>query len=266
MVAIIYLVAGMSSRFSGNVKQMVKVGPNDESLIQYSVDQALKSPFNKILFITNSQTEHLFKNIFGNMYNNVPIYYLEQKYDKNFRTRPWGTTDALCTALDIIDEPFILVNGDDIYGEETFKKGFEFMNTSTKNIIGCVKMNKSLPDNDLDVNRGVVFVDDINVTNMKEMLKINRNKNPELLNELANVNFIGLQVNVLEKLNNILIEFKNNHKDNPSIECLLPDCLNSLILQKAMILEYFEITNEIIGVTYPGDEIIVREILAKIRK
>lgn len=259
MVAIIYLVAGMSSRYGGNVKQMAKIGPNDETLIQYSVDQALKYPFTKLIFITNSLTEELYKNIFGYVYKNVPIYYIEQIYDKNSRTRPWGTTDALCSAYGHVNEPFILVNGDDLYGTETFRTGYELLKESNKNIIGCIKMDKSLPEENQEVNRGVVFIENSKVIRMKEMLKISRSKNPELLNEFANVNFIGLQSNILDKLNIMLLEFKENNKFHSDIECLLPDCLNTLIIENILDLQYFEITNEILGVTYPGDEVLVKQ-------
>jgi len=258
MVAIVYLVAGMSSRYGGNVKQMAKIGPNNETLIQYSVDQALINPFSKIIFITNHVTEHLYKNIFGDKYKEIPVLYIEQKYDNNIRTRPWGTTDALCCIHGYINEPFILVNGDDIYGENTFKKGFSLLNNG--NIIGCIKMSKSLPENQ-QVNRGVIFVNETHVTGIKEMLKISRDNNPELLDEFANVNFIGLQPIVLDYLNNILTEFKENNKNHPDIECLLPDCINILIKENKLKLEYFEIENEILGVTYPGDEIIVKNLL-----
>lgn len=264
MVAIIYLVAGMSSRFGGKVKQMAEIGPNNETLIQYSVDQALKNPFSKLIFITNFLTEHLFKNIFGDVYKGVPVYYIMQKYDHLNRTRPWGTTDAICCVYNVIDEPFILVNGDDIYGNDTFEKGFELINQSDKNIIGCIKMNKSLPEDDQEVNRGVVFIENNNVTKMKEMLKISRSKNPELLNEYANVNFIGLQPNILKYLYDKLNDFKNTNKNDPVIECLLPNTLNELIQENKLELEFFEITYNILGVTHPGDENYVRNLLKKI--
>ena len=64
MVAIVYMVAGMSSRFGGMPKQMAQIGPNDETLIEYSVNQALTQPFSELIFITNARTEHLFQKIF----------------------------------------------------------------------------------------------------------------------------------------------------------------------------------------------------------
>ena len=115
MAAIVYMVAGMSSRFGGIPKQIC-----DETLIEYSVNQALTQPFSKLIFITNTRTEHLFQKIFKNNYKNTNVKYIQQKYDAKTRIRPWGTTDAICCLLNQIDDSFILVNGDDIYIWRTY--------------------------------------------------------------------------------------------------------------------------------------------------
>jgi choline kinase len=262
MVAIVYMVAGMSSRFGGRPKQMAKVGPDNETLIEYSVKQALKQNFSKLIFITNPKTEHLFKEIFGKEYLNRDVLYIEQYYDKKTRSRPWGTTDAICSMLGHINEPFIMVNGDDIYGEETFELGFNKMFEADKNIIGGLPVIKTIPEEG-EVNRGVIMVNGNKVTGLREMLKISKTKNPELMNLLANVNFIGLQYNVLIQLNEILQKFKNENYNDPKIECLLPDNLNELIENKYIEMDFFEIQNEIIGLTNPEDEEIVRNLLKK---
>jgi hypothetical protein len=83
------------------------------------------------------------------------------------------------------------------------------------------------------------------------------------MNLLANVNFIGLQYNVLIQLNEILQKFKNENYNDPKIECLLPDNLNELIENKYIEMDFFEIQNEIIGLTNPEDEEIVRNLLKK---
>jgi len=263
MVVLIYLVAGMSSRFGGNVKQMAKVGPNGESLIEYSVKQALHNKFSKIIFITNRKTEHLFREIFGDVYDGVDVMYVEQIYDVNERTRPWGTTDAICSISGLFDEPFIMVNGDDLYGTNTFKLGYDMVHDSHDNFIGCVKMNKLIPEDGKNVNRGVIFVKNGKVTEMKEMLNININNCPEILAEYGNVNFICLQPNILRFLNKLLDNFKKDNIGNNSIECLLPDSLNTLIQNNLLDMKFFEITDEILGITHPGDEIGIAKILSK---
>lgn len=260
MVAIVFMVAGMSSRFGGKPKQLAKVGPNNETLIEYSVNQALKQNFSKIIFITNSKTEHLFKKIFNDKYQNFDVIYIQQKYDTKKRIRPWGTTDAICCMIGHINESFIMVNGDDIYGEDTFELGYNKMFNNKKNIIGGLPIIKTIPDKG-EVNRGVIIVDNSKVLGLKELLNISKSKNPELMNSLSNVNFIGLQYDVLIKLNDILIKFKQENLNDPKIECLLPDNLNELIKKKTIEIEFFEIKNNIIGLTNPDDEIIVKNLL-----
>ena len=259
MTVIVFMVAGMSSRFGGKPKQMAKVGPNNETLIEYSVNQALTCNFSKVIFITNPKTEKLFVDIFGNKYHNTPVEYIEQVYDKTKRLRPWGTTDAICSITNI-NEPFILLNGDDIYGVDAFKKGFQMMENNNTNIIGGLKIINTLPESGT-VNRGVIFVNGNKVTGMKEMLNISKSANPELHNKLASVNFIGLQPNVLDLLRVILDKFKKDNPNDKKIECILPDNLNELIQTGLINMEFFEITDKILGITNPGDEDIVKQIL-----
>ena len=262
MVAIVFMVAGMSSRFGGKPKQMAKIGPDNETLIEYSVKQALKQDFSKLIFITNPKTEYLFKNIFGNKFMDRDVLYIEQFYDKKVRLRPWGTTDAICSMIGHMNDSFIMVNGDDIYGESTFEDGFKKMYLKNDNIIGGLSVKKTMPEEG-EVNRGIIMVENSKVIGLREMLKISKSKNPELMNLLANVNFIGLQYEVLILLKEILDEFKFVNKGDPKVECLLPDNLNELINSNYIKMKFFEIKNDVIGLTNPEDEEIVRNLLKK---
>lgn len=262
MKIIVFLVAGMSSRFGGKPKQFAKIGPNNETLIEYSMNQALTCSFDKIIFITNEKTEYLFRNIFGDIYNNIPIMYVQQKYDQNKRIRPWGTCDAICSINNNIndDDQILMVNGDDIYGIDTFREGYNLLNK--KNIIGGLKMENTMPDNG-NVNRGIIKIKDNKVVYIKELYNINKNDNKDLMNELANVNFIGLQKQTINLLNDKLLEFKTIHKDDNKIECCLTDILGNLIETKKIDMYYFEIKDKIIGITNPNDEQIVKDIISK---
>ena len=254
------MVAGMSSRFGGKPKQMAKIGPNGMTLIEFSVLQALTQQFSKIVFITNEDTEYLFRNIFMDDYYQVPVLYIRQQYNKNIRDRPWGTTDAICRLNKYINEPFILCNGDDIYGESTFEKGYNLIKNTMSNIIGGLPVIETMPLKGT-VNRGVIKINGNMVSSLEEMLNISIDNNSELMNELTSVNFIGLQPRVLNLLSNILAKFKINHTGDRRIECLLPDDLNNLIQNKKIKIYFFEIKNKVIGITNPGDEIIVKNII-----
>jgi NDP-sugar pyrophosphorylase family protein len=262
---IVFMVAGMSSRYGGILKQLAKVGLNGETLIEVSVLQALTAGFTKIIFITNELTEHEFIKIFGKEYQGIPVEYVRQKWNPEKRDRPWGTTDAICALKGNVREPFILVNSDDLYGKETFKKGYELMKERHNNIIGGCILEKTMPaDEETLVNRGIIEVNEETgfVKSIEERLKISTKANPELLSRLASVNFIGLKPETLDYLQAILEDFQIEHKGDRKIEALLPTHLNYLIQNKIISMNYFKIENPIYGITYPGDEKHVKLIIS----
>jgi len=257
------MVAGMSSRYGGKLKQLAKVGKNGETLIEVSVNQALTSPFTKVIFITNELTEDNFKLVFGDTYKGLPVEYIRQEWDKSTRDRPWGTTGAVCSLVGKVDQPFILVNSDDLYGEETFRTGFSLLSETKNNIIGGCLLEKTMPkERETLVNRGVIRVhnETQKVLGIKEMLKISREKNPELLNKPASVNFLGLLPKTVGFLETILRDFQKEHATDRKIECLLPDNLDFLIKYNFITMDYFEIKNKIYGITYPGDEELIKSL------
>ena len=260
---IVFMVAGMSSRYGGKLKQLAKVGKNGETLIEVSVNQALTSPFTKVIFITNELTEDNFKLVFGDTYKGLPVEYIRQEWDKSTRDRPWGTTGAVCSLVGKVDQPFILVNSDDLYGEETFRSGFSLLSETKNNIIGGCLLEKTMPkERETLVNRGVIRVhnETQKVLGIKEMLKISREKNPELLNKPASVNFLGLLPKTVDFLETILRDFQKEHATDRKIECLLPDNLDFLIKYNFITMDYFEIKNKIYGITYPGDEELIKSL------
>ena len=137
---LVFMVAGMSSRYGGKLKQLAKVGKNGETLIEVSVHQALTTSFSKLIFITNELIEDKFKAVFGDTYKGLPVEYIRQEWDKKTRDRPWGTTGAVCSLVGKVKEPFIIVNSDDLYGEETFRTGFSLLNETKNNIIAAITL------------------------------------------------------------------------------------------------------------------------------
>jgi NDP-sugar pyrophosphorylase family protein len=252
MVLIVYMVAGMSSRFGG-IKQLCNVGVDGETLIEVSVKQALKQPFSKLVFITNIKTEQLFKDIFKEEYQNTPVLYIQQKYEES-RERPWGTTDAVCSLSGYVDDPFILVNSDDIYGELAFKEGYEKLTTSIKNYLGTTQLRNTIKGDSL-VNRGIIEVENESnkVVSLRETLGINPSIDKYLLDKLCNVNFICFQPLVIELLKQQLDIFKKKHKNDKKIEALLPDDLNTLVQNNTLEFETFIIKTPIVSLTYQSD-------------
>ena len=265
-IAIVYMAAGLSSRFGGKIKQFAKVGINNETLIEYSLNQAIKSGITKIIFIVGEKTEQPFRELFKENYQGIPVYYALQIYDKKERDKPWGTTDALCSAKNLIDCPFIVCNGDDIYGENTFKilvNHFKKNKEENGASVGF-KLINVIPEKG-KVNRGIFKTNqNQEVRELKEVFNIEKN-NFEATNtkpdNLTSMNIYALYPKTVEHLCNILEKFKKDNKENRTSECLLPNNISELIQKNLLRLKLYQTPDKWIGITNPEDEEIVRKIL-----
>jgi choline kinase len=269
-IALVYMVAGLSSRFGGKVKQFARVGKNQETLIECSLNQALPSGFTKIIFIVGNKTQDLFKEKFGNEYKGIPIQYALQNYNPETRDRPWGTTDAVCSAKDIIDCPFVLCNGDDLYGENSFKIIVNHLkNPENKGIHATIgyKLGKVLPETG-KVNRGIFKVNEQGyVENIVEMFDIEKNNLQEKgLDEenMCSMNMLGFFPEILPKLNQILENFKQENQGNRKIECLLPKNLSELTQKSEIKMKVYSNEEKCYGVTNPEDEEKLRKELSSL--
>ena len=268
-VAIVYMAAGLSSRFGGKIKQLAQVGKNGESLIEISMQQAIRAGVTEIILIVGEKTETAFKDKFGAGYNNTPIYYALQTFDASGRDRPWGTVDAIVSAQGVITSPFILCNGDDLYGEEAIKQARDFLIKSTKEkecaVVGY-ELGKVLPKNG-KTNRGIFKVDKKGFVNkIEEVFEIEKNKLSEKnLSEkdLCSMNLFALKEETIALLKKNLISFQKKHKGDRRAECLLPVELGNLIQKKKIQMTLLKSKGTWIGVTNPEDEEIVRQTLAR---
>ena len=263
-IALVYMAAGISSRFGGKIKQFVKVGPNQETLIEYSLKKALPAGFTKIIFIVGNKTEQPFREKFGTSYKGIPVEYALQTYDEKLRDKPWGTTDALCSLKDL-DCPFVICNGDDLYGSSTFQQLVNHLKTKETCATIGIRLLEMLPDKG-NVIRGIFEVENNKVKSIIETYDINKeNLYSKGLNKesLANMNIFALTPQVLDELNKILQNFKQIHKGDRKIECLLPVEISNLIKTNKITLEIYSTTEKWLGITNPEDEEIVRNNLAK---
>ena len=267
-IAVVYMAAGLSSRFGGKIKQLAKVGPNEESLIEYSLNQALKAGVNKIYFIVGEKTEKPFKETFGSSYRGIPIVYTFQPFDTEKRNRPWGSLDALCTIRGKINSLFIACNGDDLYGISAFKKLVTHLKEKETCATIGYKLKNSLPEKG-KVNRGIFKIENNKVTSLKEVLDIGRdNLKEKRLSEgdLCSMNIFALTPEILELLYKKLILFKEENKNDKSVEAFLPHEISTLIKENKLILEIYPTDELCLGITNPEDEIKLRETLNKINK
>lgn len=266
MVSIVYMVAGMSSRFGGKIKQFADIGPNKETLIEISMLQAKEAGFNKIIFIVGKKTKNPFKKKFGNYFEKIPIFYAEQNFDEKLRDRPWGTTDALLSAKDIIKEDFVVCNGDDLYGKNSLKKAKKYLENNDSCVAIGYELGKAIP-NKGKTNRGIFSVDEHNnVIKIKEFFNIEKNNlQKDNLNEksLCSMNLFGLKKNCLNLLEKKLFNFKEKNIKDKKIECLLPEELGILIKEKKIQMKLLKTTDKWHGITNPEDEEKLRHIFSK---
>lgn len=259
LIALVYMVAGISSRFGGKIKQFAKVGPNSETLIEYSLKQALPAGFSKIIFIVGEKTEQPFKDLFGNFYHGNPIQYAFQYYDKQKRDKPWGTADALCSAEHLIKSPFIICNGDDLYGTKTF----QILTNHLKNNSYCATIGYRLVEaipNQGAVHRAIFQVDEnYYVKNLKETFNIEKSSlHPDDYNKLCSMNIFALFPETIQKLNTRLELFKLLNKNHRTAECLLTNEISTLIKSNQIKMKFYQTSDKWLGITNPKDEEVVR--------
>lgn len=265
-IAIVYMVAGISSRFGGKIKQFAQIGHDNETLMEYSLNQALKAGFSKIIFIVGNLTEKPFKEKFGNNYKGIPIKYVLQTYNSETRDRPWGTADALCTINSVIDCPFVICNGDDIYGENTFKILFNHLKNSEEEATIGYKLCEVIPETG-KIHRGIFKIDDnecvIDLTEVFNIEKCNlqaTNSKPE---DLCSMNIFALHPKTISYLEKNMKVFKKKNKEDRRIEFLLPTEISNLIKDNKIKMKVYPTPDKWFGITNPEDEIVVREMLKK---
>ena len=266
-IALVLMVAGLSSRFGGKPKQFAIIGPNKETLIEYSLNQALKAGFTKIIFVVGNKTKSLFKEKFGNNYNNVPVFYAYQEFNEKEREKPWGSLDAICSAKEIIKTPFVVCNGDDIYGENNFKTLVNHLISNKKETATIGFPIKSVIPENGKVNRGIFQIDkNNNVISLKETIGINPQNLEETKtseNDLCSMNIFALFPENLSELCLILSDFKEKNKESKTIEAYLPTAIDELIKTNKIKMKISPAQDKWYGITNPEDEEAVREILKK---
>ena len=257
-LSIVYLVAGLSSRFNGKIKQLANVGKNGETFIECSLNQAIKSRINKIIFVVGEMTEKLFKNKFGDNYQGIPICYALQDFDKKLRNKPWGTADALFFAKKFLDCPFVVCTGDDLYGENSFKILVEHLKKSNEEACIGYLIKNTLPKNGV-VNRSLFEMDGNYVKKIGNAFSISKENILGEDHAFSCMTIFGLHPNILNLIENKIKIFKEKNKLNRESEFLLHEAISELIQEKKIKMKMYPAKDKWIGITNPGDEEIVKE-------
>ena len=138
---LVIMAAGIGSRFGEGIKQLAKMGPNGEIIMDYSIYDAKEAGFNKVVFIIRKDIEEEFKSVIGDrIQKHIDVEYVFQDINdvpEGFsvpegRTKPWGTGQAVLCAKEVVKDPFVVINADDYYGKEAYKKLHDFLVSNEK--------------------------------------------------------------------------------------------------------------------------------------
>jgi len=283
---LVILAAGMASRY-GSMKQTDGFGPNGETIIEYSIYDAIKAGFGKVTFVIKEEFAENFKGIFEPKLNGkIETDYVFQSFDlKPFgidiaieRSKPWGTAHAVLAARDAVKEPFCVINADDFYGRESYQKMYEFLMNGVSDtqfsMIGF-QIDKTLSEHGY-VSRGVCEVDEAgNLAEIHERIKVyfkpdeNGNKNivfeeegreyPIRSNSRVSMNFWGFSPKIFELSAGMFTEFALANADNPKAEFFIPLVAERLIREGKASFKVIPTQNQWFGVTYAEDKPIVQE-------
>ncbi|KUK77834.1 MAG: hypothetical protein XD93_0062 [candidate division WS6 bacterium 34_10] len=287
-ITLFVLAAGMGSRYGG-LKQMEGFGPNGETIIDYSIYDAIKAGFDNVVFVIRPDMEEAFRDIFLNKYEDkINIDYCFQTVDMlpNWyerhpkRVKPWGTGHALLTSKDIINEPFLVINGDDFYGRESFKIAADFLRkecTEDTYAIPAYRLENVLSDAGT-VKRGVCTTKDGYLVRIDETFEVERDEEGVIsgvtwdgkpMKNLSNetpisMNMFCLHPSAFEKFDRDFEKFLKKNEDELKGEYLLPVELSELISRGEIKMKVLETPAQWFGVTYKEDADIVREKLKEL--
>ena len=271
---LLVLAAGMGSRYGG-LKQIDPVGPAGETIIDYSIYDALRAGFGKLVFVIRKDIEHQFREIVGAHFEkHAPVEYVFQELDKlpapytlpAGRTKPWGTTHAILMADGVIKENFAAINADDFYGQEAYQVLAKHLTSGTPDyaMVGFILKNTLSAHG--SVARGVSRVDTNNyLTNIVEMMKIEPDgsgaKNTEADgkitqltgDEAVSMNFWGFTPALFPQLKVEFEKFLKKAGGEQKSECYIPATVGDLVTSGRAKCKVLRSSDSWFGVTYRED-------------
>lgn len=284
---LLIMAAGMGSRFGG-LKQIEPMGPNDEFIIDYSIFDALKAGFSKVIFIIKEENYEIFKETIGSRVEpHIPVEYVFQKIDivpdfvtvPEGRVKPWGTAQAIYCAKDAIENKFLVINADDFYGRDAFIVAKNFMENSNEKEYSTIayKVKNTITENG-KVKRGVIAQDESGVLSSITECNIGKENNeihaaplsgetPFTVSpdQLVSMNILTFDKTIFsyleEKLN---IFFRENIDNLEKCELLIGDVLSDANKENYASAKVLHTDATWYGVTYKEDAETVRDAIKKL--
>ena len=283
---LLILAAGMASRY-GSMKQTEGFGPGGETIMDYSIYDAIRAGFGKVVFIIRKDFAESFKASFEpKLKGKIKTEYVYQEMDSYLgelsipggRTKPWGTGHAVLCAKEVIDEPFAVINADDYYGVDAFVKAADFLNNQCNEkhyaIIGY-ELEKTLSDHG-SVSRGVCQVDDqYNLVSIKERTKIYKEsgvityedetgKHTVLSDSSVSMNFWCFHQNLFDTTEQLFLAFVKANTENIKAEFFIPLIAEDFMDNHDGHISVIPTSSQWFGVTYKEDAPVVKACVDKL--
>lgn len=278
---LLILAAGMGSRYGG-LKQMDPMGPNGETVLDYSVYDAIRAGFKRVVFIIREEFAEAFREQLGKRFTGkIEVDYVFQKLDDlpdgfsvpEGREKPWGTTHAIRAARHVISGPFAVINADDFYGADAYKQLANYFKQCSQSaeershyaMVGY-HLDKTLSDHG-HVNRGICSDEKGYLKDVEEVTEISRENSNIILGNwlnderrevsekaIASMNFWGFTQDLFEHLEKHFIEFLKERGSEMKSESYIPTLIDELIRDGKADCKVLETTSSWFGVTYPEDK------------
>lgn len=283
---LLILAAGMASRY-GSMKQTQSFGPDGETIMDYSIYDAIRAGFGKVVFIIRKDFADDFKAIFEpKLKGKIATEYVYQEKDAFLpdvevpadRTKPWGTGHAVLCARDVVKEPFAVINADDFYGKDSFIKAADFLKNVCSEKTYCIigyELSKTLSEHGT-VSRGVCQVDaDNNLVSIKERTKIYRENESIIYEEdeakhtvpndsSVSMNFWGFHPSLFETTEKLFHVFVKENIENIKSEFFIPIIAEDFMHRLGGEIKVIPTSAQWFGVTYKEDAPSVKSSIDKL--
>ena len=281
-ITLLIMAAGMGSRYGG-LKQLDSVGPNQETIIDYSIYDAIRAGFGKVVFVIRKEFYKEFKSLITDKYlGKIKVEFAFQELENlpaefscpEERKKPWGTGHAILSAKDIIQEPFVAINGDDFYGLESFKVVADYyQNGGSEFSMVAFQLDNTLSDFG-SVTRGLctlkgnkldTVIETEGLIMSEKGMKSDRNIH---LNgkEPVSMNVWGFTPDLFAYLESMFIQFLREEGNALKSEYLIPSVVNNLIQTDKKSVHILHSSAKWFGVTYKEDKSYVMEEIKKLIK
>lgn len=285
---LVILAAGMASRY-GSMKQIDGFGPNGETIIDYSIYDAIKAGFGKVVFIIKEEFADNFKKIFEpKLSGKIEVEFVFQNLDLTkfgiskeiHREKPWGTAHAVLSAKTAVNTPFCVINADDFYGLDAFTKMADFLMEEVTGSNYCMvgyEIGKTLSDFG-SVSRGVCKVDSAgNLEEIIERTKVfsetdkiyfeeDAKKYPLDFDTRVSMNFWGFTPEVFQITEEMFKQFAHDYENSPKAEFFIPLVAEHLVETQKADFKVIPTASKWFGVTYKEDKPVVQDSIDQLIK